>query len=400
MKIKKDNPVIILDAFETALGVARSLGKEGIKSYCFDFKKDICFYSRYAKGILVPHPLDEEKEFLEYLIDFSKRFNCKPALFITSDHFLKCVSKNFELLSEHCLVNISDKKIIENITNKYLLYLKCKEIGIEVPKTICINSNTDLTEFDDLAYPVLIKGMDVNKWRKYIDGSRKGFVVKTKDELIKISDEIRSKNVDVIVQEIIKGPDKNHFKTCVYYNLEGKQLLNFTLRKLIQNPVHFGVGAIVESIDYPELRDSGTKLFDSLNYRGVGSAEFKLDDRDGKLKLIEINPRYWQQNYLSTRCGMNFPLIDYLELTGQNPEKIQTFYTGIKWVNRYMAFDSFLAYRKEGIINYNKWLKLKKGKKVYSDYIFKDPVPMLFELGFGKKLFNIPKYFIKRIFKN
>lgn len=400
MKIKKDNPVIILDAFETALGVARSLGKEGIKSYCFDFKKDICFYSRYAKGVLVPHPLEEEKKFIEFLIDFSKRFDYKPVLFITSDHFLKCISKNFELLSGYCLVNISDNEIIENITNKFLLYLKCKDTGIDVPKTIYINSNTDLSELDEPDYPVLIKGLDVNKWRKLIDGSRKGFVVKTKDELIKISDEIRSKNVDVVVQEIIKGPDKNHYKTCVYYDLQGNQLLNFTLRKLIQNPVHFGVGAIVESIDYPELRDSGTKLFDSLNYRGVGSAEFKLDERDGKLKLIEINPRYWQQNYLSTVCGMNFPLIDYMELTGQNPVQTDNFKPGVKWVNRYMAFDSYLAYRKEGNISYKEWLKLKRGKKVYSDFIFNDPVPMLFELGFGKKLFNIPKYFIKRIFKN
>jgi predicted ATP-grasp superfamily ATP-dependent carboligase len=47
----------------------------------------------------------------------------------------------------------------------------------------------------------------------------------------------------------------------------------------------------VQSVEYPELLALGKAFFKKIGYRGVGSAEFKLDDRDGTLKLIELNPR-------------------------------------------------------------------------------------------------------------
>jgi hypothetical protein len=50
--------------FETALGVIRSLGQKGIPVIGIDFKKDIGWYSRYAKPIKCPHPLQQEKEFI------------------------------------------------------------------------------------------------------------------------------------------------------------------------------------------------------------------------------------------------------------------------------------------------------------------------------------------------
>jgi predicted ATP-grasp superfamily ATP-dependent carboligase len=150
---------------------------------------------------------------------------------------------------------------------------------------------------------------------------------------------------------------------------------------------------------YPELRALGSIFFKESHYRGVGSAEFKLDERDGKLKLIELNPRYWQQNALATACGMNFPLVDYLEATGQGPKIQQEHVAGIKWVNRYMDLDSFLIYRKEGALTFSAWRKTLKGKKVYSDFSWADPVPGLYEIGFGLKLVKAPWFIWKRLIK-
>ncbi len=201
------------------------------------------------------------------------------------------------------------------------------------------------------------------------------------------------------MQEIIEGPDTNHFKYCAYYSSDDKALCEFTLRKIRQNPIHFGVGAVVESIEYDELMDAGRKLFQSIGYKGVGSAEFKLDQKDGLLKLIEINPRYWQQNYLPTACGMNFPLVDYLATTGQKPDPTIGFSKGIKWINIYMDFDSFLKYRKEKTINFQQWLISLKGKKVYSDFCWNDLLPGGYELRFGLKILKLPVYLFIRLFR-
>lgn len=397
-KIDKKHPAVVLSMFETGLGIARSLGRKGITVYGFDFKKDVGFYSRYTKSRICPHPLKQQEEFIEFLIEFAKKCNKKPALFIASDNFLLSVSRNREKLKFYYLFNLPDDKIIESIFDKYEQYKLAKNAGIPVPKTIYPESKNDLDKVQNsLRFPVFIKAKDVNFWRNKISGTLKGFIAKNKDELITIFDELFDKDVRAIAQEIIKGPDTNHYKICSYISISGEFKLNFTLQKIRQNPIHFGVGAVVKSVHYSELVEIGKKLFSTINYCGVGSAEFKIDERDGKLKLIELNPRYWQQNSLADKCGMNFPLINYLDLTGQNPEPISDFEENIKWVNIYMDFDSFLKYKKEGSITFWEWLKSLKGEKILSDYALDDVVPGFYEIGFGKKLLNFSKYLLKHL---
>jgi len=217
-------------------------------------------------------------------------------------------------------------------------------------------------------------------------------------QLQEIVNSIVIKDVPVILQEVIEGPDTSHYKYCSYISTSGKILGEFTLQKIRQNPVHFGVGAVVESLLDEELMAEGRKLFQSINFKGIGSAEFKRDQRDGKLKLIEINPRYWQQNILSTVCGINFPLINYHDVLSLPEYSCSNFKSGIKWINRYMDFDSFLKYRKEGTLSFWQWRRSLRGNKVYSDFNWHDPLPAFYEIGFGRKLFRIPGYLFKRIF--
>ena len=63
---------------------------------------------------------------------------------------------------------------------------------------------------------------------------------------------------------------------------------------------------------------------------------------------------------------------------------------GVKWVNIYMDFDSFIGYRKEGTLSLREWINSLKGKKTWSDFTFHDPVPVFFEFRFGLKLMKHP----------
>ena len=65
-----------------------------------------------------------------------------------------------------------------------------------------------------------------------------------------------------------------------------------------------------------------------------------------------------------------------------------------------MDFSSFMQYRKEGLLTYFDWRRSLKGEKTYSDFAWDDPIPMLYEFGFGLKLFNLPKFLIKKIFSS
>lgn len=394
------SPLVVLGAFETGLGVIRSLGELGYRVYCLDYKKDIASYSRYVKNRIISHPLEESAAFIKELIDFAKHFPVKPILFLTSDDFLKAVAINRSVLEEYFNFNILSDSKLAIVEDKFKLFQFCKKHNIAVPETFKLDKLSDINRLplDQLDFPLIIKGADVNTWRSKIHGSKKGFKANNLDELIGMSKDILSKGVCILVQGIIDGPDTNHFKYCAYYSKAGKPLAKFTLKKIRQCPAHFGVGSVVESINDKRIIDLGENLFHSLGATGVVSAEFKLDERDGIVKLIEINARYWQQNYLATACGINFPLIEVRDLMGESVESQENFKDRIKWVNRYMDFTSFIDYRREGVLGFWNWRKSLKGAKVYPDFTWRDPIPALYEFGFGLKILRLPVFVYRKIF--
>jgi D-aspartate ligase len=390
---------VVFGLFETGLGVIRSLGQNGLRVIGVDFKRNIGIMSKYARSIKCPHPLQKESEFIDWVrSNFSD--NHPLPVFITQDDFLSVFSRNRKTLSEYFVFNMIDHSLLESIADKYQQNTLAVKAGIETPNTWLINEPSDLMLIqDDIGYPVIIKGRDVNSWRNEISRSIKVYLANDLNQLTSILQLILEKGISVIVQEVIPGPDTNHYKYCSYTSEDGKILAEFTIRKIRQNPVRFGVGSVVESVYNSELIELGRKLFSKIGYIGIGSIEFKQDQSDGIIKLIEINPRYWQQNSLATECGINFPYINYLDLLNRNQDSVKDFKPGIKWINILMDFDSFLTYRKEGNLSYKDWRNSLKGEKIYSDFTWDDPLPRLYQFGFGPNFHKIPKHIIKKLRK-
>ena len=347
MIANRDHLALVLGMFETGLGVARSLGRNGIIVKGLDHKRDIGFYSKHVRAKICPNPIIDEEGFIEYLLEFGRKHTVKPAVFITSDDYLVAIARNISRLNDWFLFNLPETDLILTIYDKYKQYQLAEAGGNDLPQTYKITRSDEIESVaNELQFPAIIKGLKVNSWRQEISHTKKVFEVFSRSEFISQAISLLNLQVDCLVQEIIQGPDSNHYKFCACFSKNGDMIHGFTLRTIRQNPIRFGVGSVVESIHSKNVYDAGVKLFHSINYRGVGSAEFKLDIKDNKLKLIEINPRYWQQNALTDACGINFPLTDYLEMTDQNPVPQINYITGIKWVNIYMDFNSFMNYRK------------------------------------------------------
>lgn len=387
MNIRSENAALVLGLSENGLGVGRSLGRAGITVLGLDSSRTLAFCSRYVRASVCPHPLDHEEAFVSFLLDIGSGYRCRPVLFVTSDDFLLSVSRNRERLQERYLINLPDQGIVECITDKLRQHELASQAGVSVPKTFVAASIGDLLRIqDDIPLPAFIKGREVNSWRKRMGVNRKGFVVSTREELLAAFRLILRRGAVGLVQEIIPGPDTQHFKASCYVSQRGDVLAAFGLQKIRQQPTGFGFGCLVQSINYPELLELGTSFLKKIRYRGVGSAEFKLDQRDGQLKLIELNPRYWQQNVLADRCGMNFPLIHYLDVTGQEPGPVSSYRAGIKWVNLYADLESFRDYRRLLGLPVMTWFESLRGPRVCSDYALDDVLPGLYESAFGHAL--------------
>jgi D-aspartate ligase len=392
MDYRTNNPAFVFGMFETGLAVGRSLGRRGVCVFGFDHKKDIGFYSRYINSDLTPHPLKNPEDFKEYLLKKSQKFDSKPVVYITSDDYLEFFVTNQNEFKKYLHINIVGENILDLTFSKNKFYTKFIGTGIPIPGLY----DYDKDAGSQINFPVLIKGDNVNRWREKVNSSNKVIIAKDINELGMICSNLRSQNIDFVMQEIIPGGDNCFYKYCAYRTMEGNIINEFMLRKLRQNPVRFGVGSLVVSCINDELRQIGREVFQILDYKGIGSVEFKIDERDGKFKLIELNARYWQQNSLSDVSGINFPFIEYLYLTEQDYSAFHNDYeTGIKWVNIYMDFASFLVYRKEKQLTLFDWIDQIKGKKVFSDLAGDDLMPSFYETVITNKFRKVPKYLRK-----
>jgi predicted ATP-grasp superfamily ATP-dependent carboligase len=200
----------------------------------------------------------------------------------------------------------------------------------------------------------------------------------------------------VLVQSIILGPNTNHYKVCAYLDQSGEPLAVFTLRKIRQYPIEFGVGTLVESVWDEELLHLGLHFMQAIGYRGVGSVEFKRDDRDGKLKLIELNPRLWQQNSQAEASGVDFPLIAYRDMIGERPTPVTTFRRGVKWLDVGADAQAAWDYFRRGELSPRAWLSSFRGVRSFATFALDDPIPFFSNYEYGLKAVRLPLYLLGR----
>jgi predicted ATP-grasp superfamily ATP-dependent carboligase len=86
-----------------------------------------------------------------------------------------------------------------------------------------------------------------------------------------------------------------------------------------------------------ELVDAALRLLRAFRYHGLSQVEFKRDPRDGRYKLMEINPRLWQWHGLAAACGVDLPRIAYADLTGQPQAETVLRTNGKRWAITLLA---------------------------------------------------------------
>ncbi len=390
-------PAIVLSLFDTGLGAIRSLGREGVPVIGMD--SDLSkpgFKSRYCKAMLCPDPVRQSRELLEFMLELGRTFEHPGILFPASDAFVLFVSRNRDKLCSYFRFNLPSETIMETIANKRLQYELARTVNTHCPDTWYPQTIEEVGSIKNMIdYPAFIKPYYSHLWREVFP-TKKGIKVHSPQELLTAFEEILPTGLQVMVQSLIIGPNTNHYKVNVYMDSRGVPLAHFTLRKIRQFPVEFGIGSLVESIHDNELLECGLRFFREIGYRGIGSIEFKKDERDGRLKMIELNPRLWQQNYLATVCGINFPLVQYLDLTGQAPQPVSEFPDKVKWFDEFADFKSYWEYSRRKELSFFRWLLSMKGVKAHATFAVDDMGPFLSKNGYGMKYLRLPLYIFKR----
>src|SRR5205823_461942 len=105
---------------------------------------------------------------------------------------------------------------------------------------------------------------------------------------------------------------------------DGRPLASVVARRTRQWPRDFGrASTYVETIDAPEVEEVARAVLAALRFAGLVEVEFKRDPRDGRLKLLDINPRAWGWHTLGARAGVDFAYLLWRMLNGEDVPELR-----------------------------------------------------------------------------
>jgi predicted ATP-grasp superfamily ATP-dependent carboligase len=122
-----------------------------------------------------------------------------------------------------------------------------------------------------------------------------------------------------MAQEYVPGAPTDHYFVDGFRDAGGVLTGLFTRQRIRMHPSDFGNSSYSISIPLDRLQapvQHMTELLSRLDYRGIFSAEFKQDRRDGLYRIIEVNTRAWTYVEFAARCGVNVCEMAYRDALG------------------------------------------------------------------------------------
>jgi predicted ATP-grasp superfamily ATP-dependent carboligase len=374
-------PAVVLGLFDTGLAVVRALGRAGIPVYGFDSaSKEFGFRSRYGMHARCPDPVHQPDELVRFLLEHARQHELPSVLYPTADAFVVFASEHRRALEPYFVHALPSPSAVAAGIDKRLQYTLAVDASVPVVPTRWPSTRSDARALaDQMSYPLVVKAAAGYLWRDHFR-RQKAVRVDTAAALVTLLDEMIDRGAAALVQPFIPGPNTNHIKVCAYFDAAGQPLTCICMRKIRQYPIDFGVGTMMESVEAPEVMELGLRLFRAMSWRGPGSIEFKRDDRDGGWKLIELNPRLWQQHGLAAACGVDFPLLQYRDLTAQ-PHPEAHYRLGVRWVDEFRDPVSAWAHFRRGQLGLGRWIRSWLGVRTFAMMAMDDTKPFVAALN-------------------
>ncbi|MDB4876554.1 MAG: hypothetical protein JWM41_3000 [Gemmatimonadetes bacterium] len=378
---------VVMGASVNGLSWVRSLGRHGVPVLLIDGEPLIGRYSRYATSVQIARDAGETEAVLEFLNGVRERLDAPALLFSTSDHYCSLITDNSERLESGFRFLLPKVGTMRSIVDKSVQYKIAQDAGIDIPLTFFPTTVGDIDKFSaQLTYPAILKPCQPDQRPAEMrNKSIKVMVANAPQELREGFARAADIGIRMMVQEIVPGDDSAIYGYWGFWDAEGVERAWVTRRKLRQCPPKFGDGCCQVTMDTPEVLELSRRLLRAFEYQGFSGVEFKLDPRDGKYRLMEINPRTEAGNQLAISAGVDFPWIGYQYLSaradGAAVDFGGPFKRGMQYVNEEGDLKAFLAMRQSGEITASAWLRSFGSSRSYALGAWDDPMPLLVMAG-------------------
>ncbi|MDP9345203.1 MAG: ATP-grasp domain-containing protein [Actinomycetota bacterium] len=321
---------LVLGGDYRALGVVRSLGRRGVPVWVVREGDDqLAARSRYARR-RVPWTAGGEAAGVMRLLQIADDGARGFALIPSSDGTAALVARHHALLSEHFVVTVPRWATMRRAYDKRLMHLLAAELGLDTPHTALPRHRRDV-EALELDFPAILKPAIKEHFNRLT--AAKAWRVDNREELLAGYEQACTLVAPdiLMVQELIPGGGEAQLSFTALCE-QGRVLAGLTARRTRQYPVDVGrASTYVETIDCPEIVGPSHALLSALGWTGLVEVEYKRDPRDGRCKLLDVNPRVWGWHTLCARAGVDFPYLLWRALRGETISSVAS-RSGVRWV--------------------------------------------------------------------
>jgi predicted ATP-grasp superfamily ATP-dependent carboligase len=300
MEIRPLAGVLVTDAMQRkSLAAIRALGEAGVRVVAGEWTALAAGrFSRFASPAHLPRASRDEEELVRVAVRVC-RHRRLDVILPMEEATLLALLRHRGAIPRRLRIPFPPLPVVEAARDKARVLEKAGALGIPAPRTVRFDGHGVLAEEPPL--PAVIKP-------RISSGAVGLRFAATREELRDAVQELRTRFPDPLVQERIP-PEGEGIGVSVLMGKTGEVHALFTHRRLREYPVSGGASTLRESARDPEAEEAAVALLRALGWRGVAMVEFKRDLRDGRPKLMEVNPRFWGSLALAVRAGVNFPLL-------------------------------------------------------------------------------------------
>jgi D-aspartate ligase len=376
----RDVGAVVIGGGCQGLGIARSLGRRGIRVCLIDDEISIARASRFVRDTIRVPDLRTERALLDALTVARGRLPLSGwVLYPTREENIAAIAANRDILQREFRVPTPELDSIRHAWDKREVYGLAERLSIPVPRTWFPRSEEDLAAID-VNDPVVLK--PAIKEHFFYTTHAKAWRANTAAELLaafRRATEIMPAS-EVIVQEMIPGGGEQQYAYCAFFR-DGRPVGSMTVRRRRQHPSDFGVAStFVETISLEELAEPSCRFLTAIGYYGLVELEYKRDPRDGVYKLLDVNARTWGYHSLGGPAGVDFPYLLFRDQIGAPVEEARA-RPGVRWIRLATDVPNALRDIRAGRLRSGDYLRSLRGVHTEAVFSLRDPVPGLYEIA-------------------
>lgn len=217
------------------------------------------------------------------------------------------LSRHKKELERLTFIHVNDWPLFSMASDKLQTMDACMRNNLPCPKTY-LSLDDFRQDAHNVQYPIVCKPRT--------GCAAVGFyIAKDEEDLQDYYQKAESKYGPCLIQEYIPQ-DGLQYKAELYIDRNGEMKAACVFAKVRWYPIEGGSSTLNETVERPDIVEDCRKLLEAIGWRGYADIDLIEDTRDGKAKIMEINPRITGSVKICFEAGVNFAKMivdDYLQ---------------------------------------------------------------------------------------